>query len=92
MHMRSGKKHSSGHAKQGLDQLLEGLGTRGPSLVRGDQGQQLLALAFDATQDDAQLWEYAVLVTDVACELSPVGQVSAGNTCTAASCFRRTIT
>jgi hypothetical protein len=35
MKMRSGKKHSSGHAKEGLAKLLDELGTRGPALVRG---------------------------------------------------------
>ena len=38
MQMRSGKQHSSGHAKEGLGKLLDELGTRGPALVRGDCG------------------------------------------------------
>ena len=38
MQMRSGKQHSSGHAKEGLAKLLDELGTRGPALVRGDCG------------------------------------------------------
>ena len=164
MQMRSGKQHSSGHAKEGLAKLLDELGTRGPALVRGDcgygnqdiievcekrdrryllrlrktanvkrlierlfnrqdwtqasqasqgwqaiedhlrlsgwskerrvvvlrrrikrdvaltakrgdQGQQVLALGFDETQDDAQLWEYTVLVTDVAYDLNAIGQL-----------------
>ena len=166
MQMRSGKQHSSGHAKVGLGQLLDELGTRGPALVRGDcgygnqdiievceqhnrryllrlrktanvkrlierlfnrqdwtqaseasqgwqaiedhlrlsgwskerrvvvlrrrikrdvaltakrghrdKGQQVLALAFDETQDDAQLWEYTVLVTDVQYDLNAIGQL-----------------
>ena len=164
MQMRSGKQHSSGHAKEGLGKLLDELGTRGPALVRGDcgygnqdiievcekrdrryllrlrktanvkrlierlfnrqdwtqaseasqgwqaiedhlrlsgwskerrvvvlrrrikrdvaltakrgdKGQQLLALGFDETQDDTQLWEYTVLVTDVAYDLNAIGQL-----------------
>ena len=42
---------------------------------RGDQGQQLLALGFDETQDDTQLWEYTVLVTDVAYDLNAISQL-----------------
>ena len=42
---------------------------------RGDKGQQVLALAFDETQDDAQLWDYTVLVTDVAYDLNAIGQL-----------------
>ena len=42
---------------------------------RGDKGQQLLALGFDETQDDTQLWEYTVLVTDVAYDLNAIGQL-----------------
>ena len=166
MQMRSGKQHSSGHAKEGLAKLLDELGTRGPALVRGDcgygnqdiievceqrdrryllrlrkttnvkrlierlfnrqdwtqaseasqgwqaiedhlrlsgwskerrvvvlrrrikrdvaltgkrgaadKGQQVLALAFDEIQDDAQLWEYTVLATDVAYDLNAIGQL-----------------
>jgi hypothetical protein len=164
MQMRSGKQHSSGHAKEGLGKLLDELGTRGPALVRGDcgygnqdiievcekrdrryllrlrkttnvkrllerlfnrqdwtqaseasqgwqaiedhlrlsgwskerrvvvlrrrikrdvaltakrgdKGQQLLALGFDEAQDDTQLWEYTVLVTDVAYDLNAIGQL-----------------
>ena len=164
LQMRSGKQHSSGHAKEGLAKLLDELGARGPALVRGDcgygnqdiievcekrdrrylvrlrkttnvkrlierlfnrqdwtqaseasqgwqaiedrlrlsgwscerrvvvlrrrikrdvaltgkrgdKGQQLLALAFDEIQDDAQLWEYTVLVTDVAYDLNAIGQL-----------------
>lgn len=38
MQLHGGKEHSSGHGKAGLGQLLQELGTRGPSLVRGDGG------------------------------------------------------
>jgi len=161
MHLRSGKQHSSAHAKEGLAKLLDELGARGPTLVRGDcgygnqdimdvcekrdrryllrlrktsnvkrlierlfnrqdwtqtsqgwqameerlrlagwskerrvvvlrrrlkgdvaltskrgdSGQQLLALTFDQAQDDAQLWEYTVLVTDAPYDLSAIGQL-----------------
>ncbi len=38
MQLRSGKEHSSGHGKAGLDKLLDELGARGPAMVRGDSG------------------------------------------------------
>ncbi len=164
MQLQSGKKHSSGHGKAGLDRLLEELGLRGPTLVRGDcdygnqdiieicerhnrryllrlrktanvkrlierlfnrtdwraatqssqgwqaiedyirlagwskerrvvvlrrriqrdvaltqtnkdGGQQVLGLGWDEVQEDAQLWEYTVLVTDVDYELAAIGQL-----------------
>ncbi|MFO0202804.1 MAG: transposase, partial [Alphaproteobacteria bacterium] len=43
---------------------------------RGKDGQQqVLALGWDEVQEDAQLWEYTVLVTDVDYELSAIGQI-----------------
>jgi Transposase DDE domain group 1 len=38
-------------------------------------GQQMLALCFDEVQENTQLWEYTVLVTDVAYELAAIGQL-----------------
>jgi hypothetical protein len=40
-----------------------------------DGTQQVLALGYDEVQEDAQLWEYTVLVTDVDYELSAIGQL-----------------
>lgn len=49
---------------------------RDVALTRGGKEgqQQVLALGYDAVQEDAQLWEYTVLVTDVEHELSAIGQ------------------
>lgn len=40
-----------------------------------DGGQQVLGLGWDEVQEDAQLWEYTVLVTDVDYELAAIGQL-----------------
>jgi hypothetical protein len=40
-----------------------------------DKQQQVLELGWDEVQEDAQLWEYTVLVTDVDYELSVIGQL-----------------
>jgi hypothetical protein len=50
---------------------------RGTLTTRSDKDnqQQVLALGWDEVQEDAQLWEYTVLVTDVAYELSAIGQL-----------------
>jgi hypothetical protein len=43
---------------------------------KGKEGQQqVLALGWDEVQEDAQLWEYTILVTDVDYELSAIGQL-----------------
>ncbi len=43
---------------------------------RNKEGQQqVLALGWDEVQEDAQLWQYTVLVTDVDYELSAIGQL-----------------
>ena len=42
---------------------------------KGAPTQLALALAFDELQDDAQMWEYTVLVTDVKYELAAIGQL-----------------
>jgi hypothetical protein len=43
---------------------------------RAKEGQQqVLSLGWDEVQEDAQLWEYTVLVTDVEYELSAIGQL-----------------
>jgi hypothetical protein len=47
------------------------------ALTRGNKEgpQQVLALGWDEVQQDAQLWEYTVLVTDVDYELAAIGQL-----------------
>jgi hypothetical protein len=40
-----------------------------------DKQQQVLELGWDEVQEDAQLWEYTVLATDVDYELSAIGQL-----------------
>lgn len=50
---------------------------RDVALTRGSKEgrQQVLALGWDEVQEDAQLWEYTVLVTDVDYELGAIGQL-----------------
>ena len=50
---------------------------RDVALTRGGKEgqQQVLALGWDEVQEDAQLWEYTVLVTDVDYELGAIGQL-----------------
>lgn len=50
---------------------------RDVALTQGtkDGQQQVLNLCWDEVQEDAQLWEYTVLVTDVDYELSAIGQL-----------------
>lgn len=40
-----------------------------------DGAQQVLAPGYEEVQEDAQLWEYTVLVTDVEHELGAIGQL-----------------
>jgi Transposase DDE domain group 1 len=49
--------------------------TRGNRAGNKDAQQQVLALGWDEVQEDAQLWEYTVLVTDVDYELGAIGQL-----------------
>ena len=51
-------------------------GKRRGSTVHEDNGKQLvLALAHDEVQDNAQLSEYTVLVTDVPYDIAAIGQL-----------------
>jgi hypothetical protein len=43
--------------------------------ARHDDGQLVLALPHDSVEDSAQLWEYTVLVTNVAYDIAAIGQL-----------------
>jgi len=43
--------------------------------ARQDDGQLVLALAHDGVEDNAQLWEYTVLVTNAEYDISAIGQL-----------------
>ena len=50
-------------------------GRKGKYKSAADNNQLVLALPFDEVQDNAQVWEYTVLVTNAAYDISAIGQL-----------------